>query len=149
LRGLPIDDVYVDDVKLVDTFNEKNEEYFGLNCQLRMPSNKTSSEYHQEKSATWFIPDKYKELNVLEYLLQKVSTQEQIDRINYEYSLYLERKLIDVIVLMIYLVDLFRENNIVWGIGRGSSVSSYILFIIGINRIDPLKYDLDIKEFLK
>jgi len=47
------------------------------------------------------------------------------------------------------MVDNLRKRNVVWGVGRGSSVSSYVLFCIGINRIDPLKFNLDVGEFLK
>ena len=38
---------------------------------------------------------------------------------------------------MKYLVDTMRNNNIVWGVGRGSSVGSFVLYKIGINRINP------------
>jgi DNA polymerase III alpha subunit len=48
-----------------------------------------------------------------------------------------------------YLVDTMRTHNIVWGVGRGSSVASFILFLIGIHRINSLHYDLSIDEFLK
>ena len=50
---------------------------------------------------------------------------------------------------MCYLVDFMRENNIVWGVGRGSSVSSYVLFLIGIHKVNSIQYDLDYKEFLR
>ena len=50
---------------------------------------------------------------------------------------------------MIYLVDFMRENNIVWGVGRGSSVASYVLYLIGVHRIDSIQYDLDWREFLE
>jgi DNA polymerase III alpha subunit len=50
---------------------------------------------------------------------------------------------------MKYLVDLMREHNIVWGVGRGSSVSSFVLFLIGIHRINSIYYGLDVEEFLK
>jgi len=50
---------------------------------------------------------------------------------------------------MIYFVDTLRKHNILWGVGRGSSVSSYILYLIGIHRIDSIKYNLNIGEFLK
>jgi len=42
-----------------------------------------------------------------------------------------------------------RKNNLVWGVGRGSSVSSYLLYLIGVHKVDSYKYRLDIKEFLK
>jgi DNA polymerase III alpha subunit len=48
-----------------------------------------------------------------------------------------------------YLVDTMRKNNIIWGVGRGSSVASYVLYLIGIHRINSLYYDLSIDEFLK
>ena len=31
-----------------------------------------------------------------------------------------------------------RENNIVWGVGRGSPVASYVLFLIGVHRINSI-----------
>jgi len=50
---------------------------------------------------------------------------------------------------MIYLVDFMRENEIVWGVGRGSSVASYVLYLIGVHRIDSIKFGLDWREFLR
>ena len=50
---------------------------------------------------------------------------------------------------LVYMVDHFRREGITWGVGRGSSVSSFVLYLIGINRINPLEFGLDIKEFLK
>lgn len=106
-------------------------------------------EFDERNQSTWFIPHEYMELNVLEYLFQKCDTDEQIERVAEEWILYEERELIDLLKLMIYLIDTFRKNKVVWGVGRGSSVSSYILFLIGVHKIDSLKYGLDIKEFLK
>jgi DNA polymerase III alpha subunit len=42
-----------------------------------------------------------------------------------------------------------HQNNVVWGVGRGSSVASYVLYLLGVHKIDSLKYNLDIHEFLK
>jgi DNA polymerase III alpha subunit len=36
----------------------------------------------------------------------------------------------------------------VWGIGRGSSVSSYVLYVLGVHDVDSYAYDLDIGDFL-
>lgn len=60
-----------------------------------------------------------------------------------------ERGMHNLLRYMIYLVDFMRENNIVWGVGRGSSVSSYVLYLIGIHKVDSIKYGLDINEFLR
>jgi DNA polymerase III alpha subunit len=50
---------------------------------------------------------------------------------------------------MKYVVDTLRNNQVVWGVGRGSSVASYVLFIIGVHKIDSVKYKLPINEFFK
>jgi DNA polymerase III alpha subunit len=42
-----------------------------------------------------------------------------------------------------------RKENIVWGVGRGSSVASYVLYLIGVHKIDSLYYNLDVEEFLR
>ena len=42
-----------------------------------------------------------------------------------------------------------RDNQVIWGVGRGSSVASYVLYLIGIHKIDSMYYDLPINEFLR
>ena len=63
--------------------------------------------------------------------------------------LYQERDMFVLLQYLKYLVDTMREHNIVWGVGRGSSVSSFVLFLIGIHKINSLYYDLSINEFIK
>jgi len=70
-------------------------------------------------------------------------------RVVEELVLYRERKMEPMLRFMIYLVRVMRENNIVWGVGRGSSVSSYLLFLIGLHSVDAVKYNLDIREFIR
>jgi DNA polymerase III alpha subunit len=48
-----------------------------------------------------------------------------------------------------YLVDTLKSNNMIWGVGRGSSVASYVLYLLGVHRIDSMFYDLDAREFLR
>ena len=57
--------------------------------------------------------------------------------------------MMDLLRYMIYLVDFMRKENIVWGVGRGSSVASYVLYLIGIHKVDSIQYGLDYKEFLR
>jgi len=63
--------------------------------------------------------------------------------------MYKERNLFPVLQLLIYIIDTMRKHKLVWGVGRGSSVSSYLLYILGIHKVDSYKYRLDITEFLK
>jgi DNA polymerase III alpha subunit len=107
------------------------------------------AEYDSKNQANWFIPKEYKELNIAKWLLDQCQTKEQYLRVVEELELYVQHNMIDVLVCIKYLVDYMREHNIVWGVGRGSSVASYCLYLIGVHKVDSIKFQLDIKEFLK
>jgi DNA polymerase III alpha subunit len=97
----------------------------------------------------WNIPVEYEQLDLDMYFAEKVTTIEEAMRIVEELALFRERGLIPMLRFMIYLVQLMKDNNIVWGVGRGSSVSSFLLFLAGLHQINPVKYNLDIKEFIR
>jgi DNA polymerase III alpha subunit len=59
------------------------------------------------------------------------------------------RNLFPVLRILIYIIETMRKHKLVWGVGRGSSVASYVLYLLGVHKIDSLKYNLDINEFLK
>lgn len=109
----------------------------------------TFDEFHLARANDWIFPVVYQQVNVLNWLLDKCKVQEEIDRVNQEYILYEERDLIMLLRLFIFLVDYMRKNNFVWGVGRGSSVSSYCLYLIGVHRVNSLLYKLDIRDYLK
>lgn len=100
---------------------------------------------HQE----WSIPEDYKAFNVEEYCLSLCSSQDQRQRVVDELNIFKKKKMLPVLQALKYLVDTFRKNQVVWGVGRGSSVSSYVLFLLGVHKIDSLHYDLDYREFLR
>lgn len=97
----------------------------------------------------WYMPEEYKILDLYEYLLEKLPDDRNHGRMMEELYAFEERGMIPVLKFLIYLVDVCKKNNIVLGVGRGSSVASYVLYLIGVHKIDSIKYDLDIKEFLK
>lgn len=99
--------------------------------------------------ATWLIPDDYREIDVRQRLLTLCRRDDEVSRVHQEMDMFEARGLVPVLRLMIYLVDHFRKHDIVWGVGRGSSVASYCLFLLGVHRIDALAYDLPISEFLR
>lgn len=102
-----------------------------------------------EYSKEFNIPQAYKDIDVEEYLLARAVDRVSRERVEAELTEFKARNLYPVLQLMIYIVDTMRENNVVWGVGRGSSVASYCLYLIGVHRIDSIKYNLDINEFLK
>ena len=117
---------------------------------LDAPEEQLSFEdFHLQRADEWMFPLEYQQIDVLTLLLDKCKTQQEIDRVNEEYILYKDRDLVMLLRLFIFLVDYMRKNKFIWGVGRGSSVSSYILYLIGIHRVDSLKYGFDIKDYLK
>ena len=97
----------------------------------------------------WFIPEQYKELDIESWIISQCETDEELDRVKTELEEYQARNFIPVLRQMKYIVDTLRENNIVWGVGRGSSVASYVLFLLGVHKINSIKYDLPLEEFFK
>ena len=95
------------------------------------------------------MPEHYKELDIVRFINNRELTYQERDRVHLEIEMYRERGMIPVLRFLVYLVDLCKENNIVLGVGRGSSVASYVLYLLGVHRVNSIKYDLDIKEFLK
>jgi len=109
----------------------------------------TVDEFDRVLQSNWHMPKEYKELDIAEYVLSLCREDYELQRVGEELLLYQERDLFDLLRYLKYLVDTLRKNNIVWGVGRGSSVASYVLFLIGVHKIDSLFYSLDIEEFLK
>jgi len=105
--------------------------------------------FDHQNQTKWLMPVWYKELDIAAWILTQCQTQEQLQRCGNELIMFQERDLFDLLRYLKYLVDTMRENNIIWGVGRGSSVASYVLFLIGIHRIDSMFYNLSIDEFLR
>lgn len=112
-------------------------------------STETVEEFDRRLQSNWLMPDEYKQLDIAKFVLDLCETDAQRQRVGQELLMYLERDLFPLLQYLVYLVNTMRSNNIVWGVGRGSSTASYVLFLIGLHKIDSLYYDLDIKEFLR
>jgi len=136
-RGQDLSDVAFDDI---DRFNK-----FATELEISPISDISliSKEFN--------IPQHYKELDVEKYIRERLIQRDpdEIGRVEMELDMYRERGLFPVLQLLIWIVDTMRKHNLVWGVGRGSSVSSYLLYILGVHKVNSYKYDLDIKEFLK
>ena len=112
-------------------------------------SDKTIEEFDQEQQNNWFMPDAYKDFDIAKYVLDQCQNEAELQRAGHELLLYQERDMFVLLRYLKYLVDTMRANNIVWGVGRGSSVSSFVLYLLGVHKINSLYYDLSIDEFLK
>ena len=106
-------------------------------------------DFHKLKLSTWFMPEEYQQFDIENFVLQQCKNAEETKRTQDELMMFESRNLMPVLRYIKYLVDTMRNNNIVWGVGRGSSLASFVLFLIGINKVNPLLHNLDIHEFLR
>ena len=111
--------------------------------------NESIDDFDQRQQSTWHMPAEYISLDISQWVIDQCKTQQELERVHYELELFQERNLLTLLRYLKYLVDTFRKNNVVWGVGRGSSVASYVLYLIGVHKINSLKYKLNIAEFLK
>lgn len=109
----------------------------------------STEEFDRKNQNVWFMPQKYKDLDVAEHVLGLCVNETEIQRCGTELLLFQERDLFNLLRYLVYLVDIMKENRLIWGVGRGSSVASYVLFKLGVHKIDSLYYDLDPAEFLR
>ena len=106
-------------------------------------------QFDQRNQSQWRMPEEYRKLDIARWLLDECATDPELQRVADELMLFQERDLFDLLRWLKYFVDTMRKHKVVWGVGRGSSVASYVLYLIGVHRINSMYYDLDISEFLK
>ena len=109
----------------------------------------TVPEYDALNQVNWLMPAEYKDMDIAKWILEQCETEPELQRVGEELLLFQERDLFDLLRYLKYLVDTMRANGVIWGVGRGSSVASYVLYLIGIHKIDSMYYDLSITEFLR
>jgi len=97
----------------------------------------------------WYVPTEYMSMDIEKHILNLCKTDEEVQRVKSEIQLYQKHDFLDVLRCMKYIVDTLRENNVVWGVGRGSSVASYVLYLLGVHKVDSIKYNLPLDEFFK
>jgi DNA polymerase III alpha subunit len=110
------------------------------------------------KTPQWNIPEYYKTLDVYDYIAKKaylyiknnsVDKNTILDRINYELQKFIENDKLDLIRVVIYIVETMRKNDLVWGVGRGSSCACFLFYLIGLHSVDCIKYDVPFDEFFR
>lgn len=133
----------------IDKFNSAMKEQGLPELTKYIPLDVDQKTFDGACQSEWFMPEEYKNINVHYFVTGRCKTNEELTRAIEELAEFEKRGLFDLLRYMIYLVDYMRENNIVWGVGRGSSVASYVLYLIGVHRVNSIKYNLDWREFLR
>jgi len=108
------------------------------------------ADYDSACQSNWLMPDEYKTLDIEAWLFEQSPPWDpEHTRVTEELNAYKERNMLNLLRWLKYFVDTCSKEGVVWGIGRGSSVASYILFLIGVHNVDSIKYNLDWQEFLR
>jgi len=106
--------------------------------------------FDNNRTSKWFIPEEYKSIDIEHYVLKLCPPWDpDYTRVQEELLEFEKRNMLDLLKWLKYFIDTARKNNVLWGVGRGSSVSSYVLYLIGVHKINSLKYNLDYKEFFR
>lgn len=140
--------VFDDEIELYQKYQDSllNHETIFLSAPEEILS---FDEFHTKCADEWIFPVEYQSIDVHKFLLDKCKTQAEIDRVNEEYVLYESHELIMLLRMFIYLIAVFREKKFFWGVGRGSAVSSFCLYLIGVHRVNSMQYNLSISDYLK
>lgn len=112
-----------------------------------------------ELSFDWDLPQEYAEIDPLSHTAQIFydsldsiplgEVDDRKKRLIRELRLYEELGLTPILRVLIFIINTLKEKNLVWGVGRGSSVSSYVLYLLGVHDVDSFKYELDVTDFLR
>ena len=143
----------VDDTLLVEQRNrdiQQLETQLGFKFLEPYETHFDVTDYDRACQSNWNMPDEYKTLDIEAWIWgQAPPWDPQHTRVKEELSEFKARDMLDLLRWLKYFVDVSTKENIVWGVGRGSSVASYVLYLIGVHSIDPIKYNLDWQEFLR
>ena len=151
--GKQLDKVQLDDHAAITQFNsaiDNNADSIPKFTLYQPPGEFDSRElFDKANQCTWFMPEEYRSFPIHQWLLDQCTNEQERTRVEDELLLFIQHGMFDLLFYLKYLVDTMHQNNVVWGVGRGSSVASYVLYLLGVHKIDSLKYNLDIHEFLK
>lgn len=107
----------------------------------------------------WILPQKYLSIDLWDYIITvfdsrlpdfkytELELQEATRRIEAELLEVHARGMSEFMKTIIYVLDVFRAKNVIWGVGRGSSCASYLLFILGLHVVDCVKLQVPMEEF--
>ena len=112
-----------------------------------------------DETYDWTIPQEYQDLNIYDMSLHAFSKkvaegkieedETYASRLMDELQEMNNRNMFPFIRCLVYVRDKFRENRVVWGVGRGSSCACLVMYLLDINKVDPVKYEIPMEEFFK
>lgn len=143
LNGVPIEKIVVNSLNEdLKTFNTLEDVSFPLNksenCKFDL---------------SWNIPEKFKNVNLLDYVVERLDKipvnirQKYHDRLVLEIEEIEKRDVSNLFKMLVYVTETLKNSKTVFGVGRGSSCACLFLYLIGLHKVDPIKYDIPLSEF--
>jgi DNA polymerase III alpha subunit len=137
-------------IKIEDSFEIKTFiEETGIALDRYIAPTMSISEFDKQNQNNWFVPEEYLSFDIYDFCTNNCENDDQLIRCFEELVLFEKLNMIPLFGVLKYIVDSLRKNKVLWGVGRGSSVASYVLYKLGVHRIDSMKYNLDYREFLR
>ncbi len=150
LEGIDIEQFRIIQSEDLDAYNAAVQTYGDMPpLEAYEPIEYDFQTMDKARQSIWYMPEEYLSCDIKQYVLDKANNETEKLRILQEFDIFEKYELLDVLRLLKYLFDHFRKNEIVYGVGRGSSVSSFVLYLMGVHRVNSLKYGLDFSEFLE
>lgn len=144
-----LDGIIVDELIDLESAAVVLENYPSLIKYDKLIESMETADYDKSCQSRWLMPEEYMNLDIAEYVLSLCNSDAELQRCGHELLMYQERDMFNLLKYLKWLVDTMTQNNLIWGVGRGSSVASYVLYKLGVHRIDSLYYELDPAEFLR
>jgi len=106
------------------------------------------------ESYDWNIPEDYKNIDLLDLCINRLILLNKhndiyIERLQAEFEQIYTKDMSNFLKAVLFITDIFRAHHAVFGLGRGSSCASLVLYLLDINKVDPVKYDISMNEFFK
>ena len=144
-----LQDLRFDNHKEIDHFNQSIKfTGVGQTLQKYQPSLVDVKEFDQLLQSEWFMPKEAADFDIESHIIS-ITPAGSEQRVKEELAAFKQHNYINLLKFLHYLVQNMRSSNMLWGVGRGSSVASYVLYLLGVHRIDSIQYGLDWREFLR
>jgi len=156
-----LENLIADPSEEIEKFNSVATEMGIPKLKLYQDNQIDINDFDRLMQSEWYMPTEYKNLDVRSWMLSKLlevgnykdrakaQASKNWYRCMEELDEYEKRHMEDLLRWLVYFVDTCREKGVVWGVGRGSSVASYVLYLIGVHKINSIQYGLDWREFLR
>lgn len=138
MLGIPLNRI------VVNRHNEDTELFNRLSDDVLADEKLENSPF----DLTWQVPEEYKHIDLRSHVMGLLPKDDRYAARAEAELKEIERRGMELLVkTLIYVVDQFKASGTVWGVGRGSSCASLVLYLIGLHKVDPIRFNIPMAEF--